>query len=468
MGKHIEFSSPEGNVRRASGYKSRRPQTSDKRYASGRIGAGQLPPRVDLREKMTPVENQGDTSSCVANAVAGAYEYLVKLHRGEDWDVSRLFIYYNARAVGDSVDPEEQDDELDDEGSQIADAIEGLRRYGACSEETWPFDEERVKERPDDESYEEASSFLVEQMELVPTHLDAWKHALAEGHPIIFGLSLYDSFDRQRRPGLVPQPTRNESSRESHSGHAMLAVGYSDRDRVFIVRNSWGDDWGDEGYCYIPYDYLMNSRYNDGDSWIIKQLENAEVDQATWDDDDDSVLESLDSALGNMSEEDFTALLDAMGKWPLEFRLAHLFLHAAGADGDVSEEEVAGILEFLAPIFEALGTRSSPERVLRNAMREAGNSKLLRESIDLLGEHLDAAVLGSIATSLREVVGADDLSQEEEDFLAAIVEAWQVGDGSEEEADDDEDDDDDDDEDDDDEDDEDEDEDGEEEDEDES
>ena len=66
----------------------------------------------------------------------------------------------------------------------------------------------------------------------MPTDLMAWKQALAEGNPIVFGLRLYKSFDRHRTKGLVPQPTPSETSRASHSGHAMLAVGYSDVDRV--------------------------------------------------------------------------------------------------------------------------------------------------------------------------------------------------------------------------------------------
>lgn len=113
-------------------------------------------------------------------------------------------------------------------------------RKGACSENTWPYEIDKYSEQPPEEAYEEAANFVVEDMQLVPVSLDAWKQALAEGHPIIFGLSLFNSFDAQRKPGLVPAPTPSEVSRESHSGHAMLCVGYSDPDKVFIVRNSWG------------------------------------------------------------------------------------------------------------------------------------------------------------------------------------------------------------------------------------
>src|SRR5207245_2212967 len=145
------------------------PKMGSKRYAAGRFKEEDLPPKVDLRSYMTEIEDQGLTNSCVANAVAGAYEYLVKRHLIDDsYDVSRLFIYYNSRAL--------EGGENEDEGSIIADAIECLREYGACSEETWPFDEDYVNDEPSEEAYEEAAGFLVEDTELIPVDLHAWKH----------------------------------------------------------------------------------------------------------------------------------------------------------------------------------------------------------------------------------------------------------------------------------------------------
>ena len=322
----FSFSRADGTERKVSGYVYRQPLASAKRYQASDSDVETLPAKVDLRPHLPPVEDQGPLSSCVANAVAGAYEYLVKRHRDEqeaetEYDVSRLFIYYNARAKRGDVE--------EDSGSVIADAIQGLREEGACSEETWPYEEEAVNEQPSDEAYEEAAKFLVEDMQLVPCTLEGWKTALAEGYPIIFGLGLYGSFDQQRKKGLVPVPSPKEASRESHGGHSMLCVGYSDPDKVFIVRNSWGPDWGDKGYCYIPYEYLMSEKYNDGDSWIIRQLENLDVDSETWGD-DESLIGDLDTELGQMSEDDYFAMLEAMGGIHLETRMAMLFSPAPG------------------------------------------------------------------------------------------------------------------------------------------
>jgi C1A family cysteine protease/uncharacterized tellurite resistance protein B-like protein len=407
----------DGSKRRLSGYRFSASKLAGQTSAEIKYNTKQLPPKVDLRPYMTPVEMQGQTNSCVANAVAGAYEYLVKQHRGDDaYDVSRLFIYYNAREI---------DGEIADHGSYVADAIESLRQYGACSEQTWPFDEEMVNEEPSEDAYAEGEQFLVEDVKLVPLKLEAWKSCLAEGYPIIFGISLYNSFDRQKQKGVIPMPTPNEASREAHGGHSMLCVGYSDKDRVFIVRNSWGEDWGDEGYCYISYDYLMNPQLNDGDSWIIRRLENVDFDESNWGD-NESVLEDYDTELANMSDEQYYQMLDAMGDYPLECRIGLIFLHAAGADGDITEEEIEEIAGYMNHTLELLGSDLDTELLLENCLNDLEDEELLNESIDLLNEFLSKNMLATIVNDLYDVAGIDELDENEENFVNDIMEAWQI------------------------------------------
>lgn len=413
----------DGSSRKVAGYRASAPKAGTKKFAASRATSN-LPPKVDLRKYMTTIEDQDQIGSCVANAVAGAYEYLVKKHNNvENYDVSRLFIYYNAREIDGTVD--------EDAGCIISSAIQSLQEKGACSENTWPYDIEKFTETPPDEAYEEAAKFIVEDMQAVPVDLNSWKQALAEGNPIIFGLSLFNSFDSQRKPGLVPAPTPSEASRESHGGHAMLCVGYSDPDKVFIVRNSWGPDWGDDGYCYIPYDYLVNPKYNDGDCWIIKQLTNFEIDETTWGD-DSSITGDYDSELADMSEEDYQEMLDAMGDYPLEFRLGLIILRAAGADGDVSEEELDEISTYMEDALEKLGVDMSAKAILKNCAKEEENDELLDESIELLGEYLSSALLAKILNDIREIIGVDDLNEDEEEFLADLTETWQIEDSEEE------------------------------------
>lgn len=411
----------DGKERIVMGYKPSTPKKGVKKYSTTRFSDKQLPSKVDLRPKMTTIEYQGQTNSCVANAVAGAYEYLALQHLDEPYDVSRLFIYYNARLVSS--------DEIEDSGSYIQDAIESLKEYGACSEETWQFDEDYVNEEPSEEAYEEAANFLLESVELVPVELHAWKHALAEGNPIIFGISLYASFDKHKKRGFVPMPTKNESERGSHAGHAMLCVGYSDKDKVFIVRNSWGEDWGENGYCYIPYDYLINKKYNDGDCWIIKQLDNFEIDEETWAEDDeyDTILEDLETEISNLTDEEYEDLLDAMGEYPLEFRITLIMLYAAYTDEEFTDEEYEEIAAYLETTLETVSTSDwDYEEMMNLAYEEMENEELVYESIDLLGEYLSNEVLAKIVNDIFEVIAVDDLADEEADFLNELMEHWQI------------------------------------------
>lgn len=111
---------------RLGGYLAARQPVSAKKH---QIGTYQhLPPKVDLRPWMTQVGN-----SCVANAFVGAYEYLAKQALGDAGDVSRLFVYYNARC--------QDGDDIQDRGTQMVSAIQALVEYGACTENTWPNDE---------------------------------------------------------------------------------------------------------------------------------------------------------------------------------------------------------------------------------------------------------------------------------------------------------------------------------------
>ena len=257
---------PDGGQIRLGSYRPDKKNPNDKTYKSSRSTAD-LPSKVDLRPYMTPVENQGNSNSCTANAMAGAYEYLSKRVKGSTHDVSRLFIYYNARDLDGATGA--------DEGTYLRSCVKVLKKYGTCAETTWPFDLQRIFEPPHENAYTEATNFLIEDAYRVKVDLDAMRQCLTDGYPFTFGLDLFSSFQKAGSKGLVPMPAPD--SEQHDGGHAMLCVGYSDADKVFIVRNSWGEGWGDRGYCYIPYDYMTNPDLN-GDLWAIRHVANADVD----------------------------------------------------------------------------------------------------------------------------------------------------------------------------------------------
>ncbi|UJR09188.1 hypothetical protein I4U23_013436 [Adineta vaga] len=240
------------------------------------LQADELPPKVDLRPDMTPVEDQSRIGSCTANTLAGAYEYLTKKANGRNTDVSRLFIYYNARARN------KDGQAVSDTGCSMTHAIEALEQFGTCRESLWPYDISRVNVRPDSSVYEEAQNYQLEEALRVNVDLEEMKSCLAQGYPFAFGLRLYTSFDKAAKTGVVPMPSVWDGNRQSDGSHALLAVGYSDESRAFIVRNSWGEKWGDVGYCYIPYDYMTNPDYC-FDVWSIRRLENDDLGHDNWD-----------------------------------------------------------------------------------------------------------------------------------------------------------------------------------------
>jgi Papain family cysteine protease len=257
-----------GDALRIGGYCPDKKRRNSNNFSASRFSAAEMPEMIDLRPFMTSVENQYDSNSCTANAMAGAYEYLENRLYGQATDVSRLFIYYNARALDGSTH--------EDEGTYLANCVKVVRKYGACSEEIWPFQLGQIKAKPPKAAYKDGVRFRIEDAASVAVDLDTMRACLAEGYPFVFGLQLFESFTGSGgNGGLVAMP---DPENETHNGgHAMLCVGYSDSDQVFVVRNSWGPEWGDGGYCYVPYAYMADPVMT-ADCWVIRQVSDREVD----------------------------------------------------------------------------------------------------------------------------------------------------------------------------------------------
>ncbi|HLP88648.1 MAG TPA: C1 family peptidase [Nostocaceae cyanobacterium] len=284
-----------GKQFKIGGYLPDTVQPDDKKYTVGRFQAKELPPRVDLRPHMTTVEQQGEVGSCTANAMAGAYEYLANRQFGWADDVSRLFIYYNARDYDGNTNK--------DAGTYLRSCIHVLKEYGACKETTWPYNTKKLFTEPHAEAYEEASQFLIDEAERVDVNLYAMRHCLAEGYPFAFGMLIFESFMNPGKKGIISMPKPNQE--KSMGGHAMLCVGYSDTDKVFVVRNSWGKEWGDKGYCYIPYDYMTNPELN-GDCWTIKSVTDVDLSEEVWEEEGSffGAISSLASSILASRDED--------------------------------------------------------------------------------------------------------------------------------------------------------------------
>jgi C1A family cysteine protease len=235
------------------------PDHRDFLYGAVRKIPKRLPPRADLRRQCSPVEDQGQLGSCTGNALAGAVEFLEKKDKVPFVDVSRLFIYYNERAIEGTI--------KSDSGAMIRDGIKTLAKQGVCSEKSWPYVISKFSVKPAATCYKEAANRQITSYLRITT-LDEMRTCLADGYPVVFGFTVYESFETQQvaRTGIVPMP---KSKERVLGGHAVLAVGYDDGKKQFVVRNSWGTDWGLKGYFMMPYPYLADRNLSD-DLWTIR------------------------------------------------------------------------------------------------------------------------------------------------------------------------------------------------------
>lgn len=257
--------SPRPRLRRRHTYGWLRdlPDQRDYLYRIRHPAAVSLPASVDLRGTCSPVEDQGTLGSCTAQALVGALEFLEQKDKLPFADLSRLFLYYNERVIIGTVSW--------DSGAMLRDGIKSLARDGICKEARWPYNVSKFKRKPTKACYREATDHQVTVYERLES-LDDLRSCLAQGFPFVFGFSVYESFESQEvaRTGVVPMPGTDE---RVLGGHAVMAVGYDSNSERFIVRNSWGTRWGQEGYFTMPFAYLADRNLSD-DFWVIRRGEN--------------------------------------------------------------------------------------------------------------------------------------------------------------------------------------------------
>jgi C1A family cysteine protease len=172
---------------------------------------------------------------------------------------SRLFIYYNERA--------QEGDVSKDAGAFTGDGVKGMHNTGVVSESDWPYIPQKFATRPPDELYDAAAQNTVTSFKQIIQDENQIKQALYQGYPVLFSADIFPGFEGAEvgKTGMVPMPQAGE---KSVGGHAMMIVGFDDEQQLFIVRNSWGPDWGDNGYCYFPYAYVLDKTYT-SQFWVL-------------------------------------------------------------------------------------------------------------------------------------------------------------------------------------------------------
>lgn len=220
-----------------------------------------FPDDIKLENKMPPIYNQFDTSSCTGNGGARIFQFGQMKAGLAQWTPSRLALYYNARKLEGGI--------ITDGGANIRDMIRGANKFGIAAETEWPFNERKVNDEPSRQYYVDAYQDRIRFYATFPViTIDNLRLCLFHGYPIVFGFDVYDAFEGvaiTKPPYTLYMPTPNEGQL---GGHCVVISGVEHKNRRFRIENSWGTDWADGGRYWMDYDYIIS--YLCSDFWMCR------------------------------------------------------------------------------------------------------------------------------------------------------------------------------------------------------
>jgi len=235
---------------------------------------------VDLREWCSPIEDQGSIGSCTAHAGSGVIEYYERKSFKRHIDASRLFLYKVTRNLMKMKG---------DTGAYLRTTMGAMVLFGVPPEDYWPYTdvEKRFDLEPPAFCYAYAQNYQTIKYYRHDTPgtkadgvLREVKASLSKSHPAMFGFTVYNSMEQAESTGRIPFPSQKE---KIEGGHAIVAVGYDDRMKIknkygkiettgaLLIRNSWGKQWGEKGYGWLPYEYVLKGLAED--FWSVLKKE---------------------------------------------------------------------------------------------------------------------------------------------------------------------------------------------------
>jgi C1A family cysteine protease len=243
-----------------------------------RAAVKSTPASVDLRQWCSPIENQGSLGSCTANAGVGLLEYFERRAFGKHLDGSRLFLYKATRNLLGWTG---------DQGAYLRSTMKAMVLFGVPPESYWAYKVTKFDEEPAAFCYAFAQSYkALKYYRLDPPAtpksqlLASIKANLAAGLPSMFGFTVYSSIPPLGDgKGEIPFPQQGDTVA---GGHAIVAVGYNDAKVIgktkgaLLIRNSWGTNWGVQGYGWLPYAYVESGLAVD--FWSLVQADFVDTD----------------------------------------------------------------------------------------------------------------------------------------------------------------------------------------------
>lgn len=242
---------------RPYGWKPDRPDHRDHLFARAYRSPIPLPKAVKPLTQSIPAQDQGDLGSCTGHGCGRLWAHRVQQETGKLIMPSRLFIYYNERVIEGTI-PE-------DAGAEVRSGLKVLAKLGAPPEPLWPYLVTKYAKKPPAKAYTAAKKGLALAYASVPVDKAAIESTLAAGNPIVFGFTVFKSFESGAvaKSGNMPMPGKKE---KPVGGHCVVADGYDSHG--MWCANSWGPDWGKNGWFHMPWANLPNC----SDLWVLTDV----------------------------------------------------------------------------------------------------------------------------------------------------------------------------------------------------